>query len=89
MKSYKRVDRNGTITYKNLHGNLHREDGPAYEEPNAVKKWFIRGKLHREDGPAVEYSNGNVYYWLEGILFTKGLWEEDVIKIRLDRIKDL
>ena len=41
----------------------HREDGPAIEQYNGDKYWFINDKLHREDGPAIECSNGtNEWY---------------------------
>lgn len=39
-------------------GDLHRTDGPAYEESNGTKKWFINNELHRTDGPAVEWAFG-------------------------------
>lgn len=38
---------------------LHREDGPAWEDRNTIKYCF-HGKLHRTDGPAVIYKHG--YY---------------------------
>jgi uncharacterized protein len=48
----------GWVTYENLHGNLHREDGPAHISPFGNKYWYINNKRHREDGPAVIYSDG-------------------------------
>ena len=47
-------------------GLLHREDGPAVEDVNGYKAWFINGKLHRIDGPAVEHPNGSKLWYLNG-----------------------
>ncbi len=51
----------------NDHGDLHREDGPAYirYNPNgsiSSQSFCINGHLHREDGPAsIQYdSYGNI-----------------------------
>ena len=46
-----------------LNGNLHREDGPAFEHTDGTKYWYLNGKRHREDGPAVERADGtNLWY---------------------------
>ena len=45
---------------------LHREDGPAYEDADGSREWFINGKRHREDGPAIEYANGDEEWYLNG-----------------------
>ena len=37
-----------------LNGKLHREDGPAIEDSDGDKYWYLNDKLHREDGPAIE-----------------------------------
>ena len=64
--------KNGLITHPDgtkkwyLNGELHREDGPAYERPNGFKEWWLNGKLHREDGPAVEYPDGSKAWRLNG-----------------------
>ncbi len=47
-----------------LHGELHREDGPAYESADGAKDWRLHGKSHREDGPAFEDANGYKEWWL-------------------------
>jgi len=49
-----------------LNGNLHREDGPAFEY-NGTKAWYLKGLLHRKDGPAVEH-NGTKAWYLNGLL---------------------
>ena len=50
----------------NLKGELHREDGPAFESINGFKAWYLNGQRHREDGPAVEYNNGSKAWYLNG-----------------------
>ena len=54
--------------YRNKHGNLHREDGPAYETSGGTKEWYMNGQRHRLDGPAVEYADGTKYWYLDGEL---------------------
>ncbi len=49
-----------------LHGELHREDGPAIEWVNGSLWWYLHGRLHRENGPAVEGVNGTREWWLHG-----------------------
>jgi len=49
-----------------LNGKLHRTDGPAIEDADGDKRWYLNGKLHRTDGPAIEYSNGNKEWHLNG-----------------------
>ena len=72
-----------------INGKWHREDGPAYEKPSGTKEWFINGKRHREDGPAVEYSSGHIEYFLNDNYYTKEEWEKEILKRKLERIKDL
>jgi hypothetical protein len=43
-----------------LNGQLHRIDGPAFEDNNE-KRWYTEGKLHRLDGPAI--IAGNYMEW--------------------------
>jgi len=47
-----------------LHGEKHREDGPAFERADGYKSWYLHGKRHREDGPAQEFANGTKQWWL-------------------------
>ena len=89
MKSFRSVDENGTIRYTNENGDLHRLNGPAFEEPGGFKMWYINGLLHREDGPAAIWDNGDGYYFLDDIEYTKEEWEEELFKRKLKRIKDL
>ena len=89
MYSIKTVDKEGITRYKNKKGQYHREDGPAFESPDGTKTWFINGLYHREDGPAVEFVDGEGWYYLNGKEYTKEDWEKEIIKIKLERIKDL
>jgi hypothetical protein len=60
------IDGYGTKRWYNEQGELHREDGPAIEYANGIKKWYLNGLLHREDGPAIEYVTGNKEWYLNG-----------------------
>ena len=42
----------------------HRLDGPAFEEADGTKYWFVDGKVHRLDGPAVEFASGTKAWWI-------------------------
>ncbi len=44
--------------WKDEHGKLHRNDGPAMIEPNGAQRWYQHGELHRDGGPA--------WIWLDG-----------------------
>jgi hypothetical protein len=61
-----KIDEFGTKFWLNEQGNLHREDGPAFECSNGRKEWYLNGKLHREDGPAIEFANGDKAWYLNG-----------------------
>ena len=56
--------------WKNVGGELHREDGPAVEYADGTKHWYVDGKRHREDGPAVEYANGDKYWYVDNLYYT-------------------
>jgi hypothetical protein len=57
---------NGSIEYRNDKGELHREYGPAIEETNGTKWWYINGERHRTDGPAIEWDNGDKEWFING-----------------------
>jgi len=59
-----------------IHGNRHRENGPAVVWGNGHREYWIDGKLHREDGPAIDSPNYKAY-WVNGEKVT----EFDVCKI--------
>jgi len=50
----KKVTASGQTQWFNEQGQLHREDGPAVENPDGSRMWMRNGKEHREDGPAIE-----------------------------------
>jgi hypothetical protein len=47
MSSTRILGKDGNIRYRNESGQLHREDGPAFEKPNSHKSWYINGVRHR------------------------------------------
>jgi hypothetical protein len=76
------------IEYRNEKGLLHREDGPAYEHETGYKSWFINGKRHREDGPTCEYPDGSFSFYLNDKRYSEQEWQDEVIKIKLERLKN-
>ena len=72
-----------------INGKVHREDGPAVEWSDGTKKWYINGKLHRENGPAIEHYDGSKQWCLNGDYYTEQQWQQEVIKIKLERLINL
>lgn len=62
----KTIDEYGTIEYKNSKGQPHRLDGPAVENVDGYKAWYLNGQRHREDGPAIERSYGDKSWYING-----------------------
>jgi hypothetical protein len=58
---------NGNRYYHNKNGDMHREDGPAFESKDGWQVWYINGRKHREDGPAVVHSSGVMEWWLNDV----------------------
>ena len=50
-----KVTKDGTRSYYNNAGELHRDEGPAIEYADGDKFWYQNGNLHRTDGPAIEW----------------------------------
>lgn len=50
--------------WRNERGELHRVDGPAYENIRGYKGWYINGKLHRVDGPARDWNDGTKEWYV-------------------------
>jgi len=72
-----KVDDHGTKHwYQN--NELHRVDGPAYEDASGSKEWYLDGKRHRVDGPAHEYADGSKHWYLDGKELTESQWLEAV-----------
>ena len=61
-----------------LNGQLHRIDGPAFEDNNE-KRWYTEGKLHRLDGPAMIWKDGSRFWYINGRQFTEEqfIWLQD------------
>lgn len=66
-------------------GELHREDGPAYEGIDGTKMWFRMGKLHREDGPAMIQPDGREEFWLNGTNFSEKEFAEKLKRQAQDK----
>jgi hypothetical protein len=64
-------------------------DEKLIEYENGTKIYFKNGLRHREDGPAVIYHNGYVEYFLNGISISEKKYEQEVIKLKLERLKKL
>ena len=47
-------------------GFLHREDGPAVENPDGSKEWWLLGQLHRDDAPAITRADGTKHWYRHG-----------------------
>lgn len=60
------------LAYHDPYKDLYREGGPAVEESDGTKEWYLNDKLHREDGPAVEYPDGYREWWLNGRCHREG-----------------
>lgn len=61
------VSVDGTTTYRDSAGELHREDGAAVGYADGSKSWYLHGEYHREDGPAVVWTDGYKYWYLHGV----------------------
>jgi hypothetical protein len=75
--------------YRNESGQYHRIDGPAVEYSNGSKEWYINGKLHRENGPAIILGNGVKCWFLNDIEYTEEEYQNELIKLKLNRLRNL
>lgn len=76
---------NDWIEYR-FYGNLHREDGPAWELDYGdewYKEWYINDHRHRINGPAVECADGTEEWWINGVEVDKKQVNEFRCKIFL------
>ena len=77
MQTYKvTVDDYKTTRWYNDKDQPHRLDGPAIEDADGGKEWWVEGKLHRLDGPAIERSDGYKAWWVEGKHMTEEKFNE-------------
>jgi len=49
---------------------LHRRDGPAIEDADGYKAWYVNDKLHRLNGPAIEGADGRKVWYVNGVTIT-------------------
>ena len=90
MKEYTvKVHDNGDKEWYLNGGPLHREDGPAYEGTDGLKKWCLHGKLHREDGPAAEFPTGLKKWYLHGEELTEEEFNERMVPTKEMTIAEL
>lgn len=47
---------------------MHREDGPAFEDDEGTVMWYQHGRIHRSGSPAVIEANGSEEWWVDGKL---------------------
>jgi hypothetical protein len=60
------------IFYKDREMKIcHRLDGPAVEDGDGYKAWYVDGKLHRLDGPAIEWADGSKAWYVDGKLLSE------------------
>ena len=60
------IDSQGTETWFNAKGQLHKINGPALIYPSGDEVWFKNGKLHRIESAAVIYPDGYESYYING-----------------------
>jgi len=63
-----KMDSEGNVLYFNQKGKLHRLNGPAVEDSDGYKAYFVNGKRHRLDGPAIEHISGYKAYYVNNKL---------------------
>jgi len=71
-----------------VNGELHREDGPAYEGADGVKAWYRNGLAHREDGPAIILSDGRKIWRIHGKDVTEEEHNQWVRNNKLEKFLD-
>ena len=74
MKEFKKIDTDGTISYYNEEGQLHRDgDKPAIIYSDGTKVYYVKGKLHRDgDEPAIIQHDGRKEWYQDGKLHREG-----------------
>lgn len=81
-----------------IHGDMHREDGPARIEYNSQglireEQWFQKGRLHNEFGPARKsYRKGelqNTKFYLKGTQYNELHLDRFIDDWGLDSLADL
>ena len=67
--------------WKNENDELHRVDGPAFEDSNKNYKWYLNGKHHRIGGPAIIYGKYEEF-WLDGIKYSKEEYDKIIKNLK-------
>jgi hypothetical protein len=67
-EQYIKIDKDGNKFYfKDSAMKLnHRLDGPAIENADGSKAWWVDGRRHRLDGPAFEGADGSKSWFVDG-----------------------
>lgn len=78
-KYYVRTSEYGEFWFRNDRRN--RVFGPAITypsngQPGKSEWWYKDDKFHRKGGPAVTEPDGEVFYYLNGVLYTKEEYDE-------------
>ena len=60
------ITTDGTKVWKNINGDLHREDGLAIIWKDGTQYWYKNDNRHREDGPAIIYPDGDKRWYIHG-----------------------
>ena len=89
MKSKLIIDERGTKMWRLPNGSFHREDGPAIEDTQGYKAWWINGELHREDGPAFERNDGYKYWYLKGISYSEKEYKQEIRSRKLKQLYNI
>ena len=68
QEQYIHIDKYGSkIFYKDREMKIcHRLDGPAVEDGDGYKAWYVNGKRHRYGAPAIEYADGGKQWYVNG-----------------------
>jgi hypothetical protein len=70
------------LNYRDCTKILHREDGPAMEDSDGNKSWYINGKRHRVDGPAQVLYYGSEDYYINDKYLTEEEFEKHPLRIK-------
>lgn len=68
MESEMTINAYGHKVWRNINGQVHREDGPAVIRTEGTEIWYIMNSRHREDGPAFIEPNGVKIWYKMGNL---------------------
>ncbi len=72
--------------WRNLRGELHREDGPAIELNSGSKCWYINDELHRLDGPAIMRHSGKMFWFIDNKTYSEYEYKIEMVKRNLNTL---